>query len=235
MSVLTEIRLAGGLAFVFILFSLWMGELKVQGLPADYKSPVLALELVKNGNDIDQINSAEDGKARAFIRTSVLKDFGFIFIYTLFFASLSLLLSRTDLSWARLVGRLAAACVVVAAILDFVENRGMWRAIGGDVSDSLANSIRYPSLAKWALLFIFSLLVGAILISWRDIFAVPAFLFLSAGLLGISGVIMNLLRPWFYWMFPAAIISLGLAVLFLAFAFTICPEKLFKKFPAFVT
>jgi hypothetical protein len=29
----TEIRLAGLLAFIFILYSLWMGQLKVQGLP----------------------------------------------------------------------------------------------------------------------------------------------------------------------------------------------------------
>lgn len=235
MSILTEIRLAGGLAFVFILYSLWMGQLKVQGLPGGYTSPILALELVKNGADIEAINKAEAGKAREFIRTHILKDYGYILVYTLFFVILSLLVSRMGLSWARPVGRLAATFVAIAAVLDVIENRGMSKAIAGDVSDSLANSIRYSSLAKWAFLFLFSLLIGVLLMWGRDLFAIPGFLFLAAALLGLSGVTLNLLQPRFYWMFPASILSLGLAVIFIAVSFSFWPEKLLKKLPTFAT
>jgi hypothetical protein len=234
MNIETEVRLVGGLAFLFVLYSLWMGQVKIQGLPGGYPNPVLALELVKNGADIDAINQAEGGKARAFIRGSIFKDFGYIFVYTLFFVSFSLLLSRMNFSWAKGAGWIAAACVTVAAVLDLVENRGMLKAIAGDVSDSLANCIRYPSLAKWAFLFIFSLLAGLLLVSRRDLFAIPALFFLVAALLGLSGVIMNLLQPRFYWMFPAALLSLGLAVIFLAITLTFWPEKLLNKSPSFI-
>ncbi len=235
LSDLTQVRLVGGMAFVFILYSLWMGQLKMEGLPAGYSSPVLALELVKNGADIDAISKAEGGKAIPFLKTSLTKDYGYIFVYTLFFVILSLLLSRMSLSWARPVGWLAATCVILAAILDLVENRGMFKAVSGDVSDSLANSIRYSSLAKWAFLFIFSLLIGVLLMWRRDLFAIPGLLFLFAGLLGLSGVVLNLMRPKFYWMFPASILSLGGAVVIICIAFVFCPRKLLRKFSAFVT
>src|SRR6266850_3182515 len=230
----TEVRLVGGLAFLFVLYSLWMGQVKIQGLPGGYPNPVLALELVKNGADIDAINQAEGGKARAFIRASLFKDFGYIFVYMLLFVFLSLLLSRMNFSWARGAGWIAATCAVVAAVLDLIENRGMLRAIAGEVSDSLASNIRYSSLAKWGFLFIFSLLVGLLLVSRRDLFAIPALFFLLAALLGLSGVIMNLLRPRFYWMFPAAIMSLGIAVSVLAVVFIFWPGKFLNKLPAFV-
>src|SRR5688572_16054880 len=125
MSLVSEIRLVGCLGFLFIFYSLWMGRLKIQGLPGGYGSPVLALELVKNGADIDAINRAEGGKALAFIRSSLCKDYGYIFVYTFFFVFLSLLLSRMNFSWARRVGWVAAACAVLAAVLDLIENRGM--------------------------------------------------------------------------------------------------------------
>lgn len=230
MSVLTEIRLVGGMASVFILYSLWMGQLKIQGLPGGYTNPVLALELVKNGADIDAINKAEGGKAIPFLKRSLTKDYGYIVVYTIFFVFLSLLLSRMNVSWARPVGWFAAACVLIAAVLDLIENRGMFKAISGDISDSLANNIRYSSLAKWALLFFFSLLVSVLLMWWRDPFAIPGLLFFSAGLLGLSAVVMNLLRPRFYWMFPASILSLGVAVIIICLAFTFWPEKLLKHF-----
>ena len=227
-----EIMIVGGLAFLFILYSVWMGQMSAEGLPDGYRNPVLALELVKNGGDIKKIMEAEEGKAREFVRRSTYKDFGYIVVYALFFISLSLLLSRMNFPWARSAGWLAASCAALAAVLDLVEDRGMLKAIAGDASDSLANSIRYPSLAKWGLLFSFSLLVSLLLIARRDAFAIPASFFLAAALLGLSGVILNLLRPRFYWTFSAALLSIGLGVIILAVAFTFCPDKLLNKFPS---
>lgn len=223
------IRIVGGLAFLFILYSLWMGQMKVQGLPDGYTSPVLALELVKNGADIQQIVKAESGDAAKFIKRSTHKDFGFILVYALSFIALSLLLAQMNSDWMRYVGWLAASCAALAAILDLVENRGILRAIAGEASDSLAGSIRYPSLAKWGLLFIFALLVGLILIARRDVFVIPAVFLFVAALLGLCGVLLNLFRPRYYWAFPVAAAALGVGILILAATLTFWPTKLLTK------
>lgn len=223
------IRIVGGLAFLFILYSLWMGQMTARGLPDGYSNPVLALELVKNEADIKQIVGAESGAVAKFIKRSTHKDFGFIFVYALSFIALSLLLSQMNSGWMRYMGWLAAACAALAAILDLVENRGMLRAIAGEATDSLANSIRYPSLAKWGLLFIFALLVGLILLARRDFFVIPAVFFFVAALAGLVGVLLNLFRPRYYWAFPVATISLGIGVLILAVTFSFRPGKLLTK------
>ena len=87
-----EIRIVGGMAFLFILYSVWMGQMTANGLPGGYRNPVLAFELVKSGDHINQIMAAEDGKARDFISRSIYKDFGYIFVYAFFFICLSLIL-----------------------------------------------------------------------------------------------------------------------------------------------
>jgi hypothetical protein len=230
----TGVRIVGGLAFLFILYSVWMGQVRMTGLPDNYTNPVLALELVKNKDHLKQILNAEGGKASELILRNTHKDFGFICVYALFYISLSLLLSTMNVSAARWAGGLAAFSAALAAALDFVENRGMLKAVAsgpGSATDSLANSIRYPSLAKWSFLFVCNLLIGLLLVLRRDVFVIPAGLFLLAALLGLGGVIFNLLRPKFYWMFPAALVLLGLGVIFLAIALTFWPAKLLDKFP----
>ncbi len=224
-----EIRIVGGLAFLFILYSAWMGQMTAQGLPDGYSNPVLALELVKNGADIKTILKAESGAVAKFLRRSTYKDFGFILVYALFFITLSLLLSQMNSGWLRYAGWVAAVCAAVAAILDLIEDRGMLRAIGGEASDSLANSIRHPSLAKWGLLFIFALLTGLLLLARRDFFVIPAVFLLAAAILGLCGVLLNLLRPRYYVAFPVAIITLGIGLLILAVTFTFWPAKLLRN------
>ncbi len=223
------IRIVGGLAFLFIMYSVWMGQMKAQGLPDNYSNPVLALELVKDKADIKKIVKPESGEVTEFLRRSTYKDFGFIFVYALSFIALSLLLSQMNSGWMRYVGWLAAAGAALAAILDLVEDRGMLRAIAGEASDSLANSIRYPSLAKWGLLFIFALLVGILLLARRDFFVIPAVFLFVAAILGLCGVFLNLFRPWYYWTFPVATRSLGIGVLILAVTFAFWPAKLLTK------
>ena len=100
----------------------------------------------------------------------------------------------------------------------------------GAATDSLANSIRYPSLAKWALLFVFCLLVGVTLSRRQGWLLIPGLAFLIAALLGLSGVTLNLLSPKFYWMFPASIGLLGLGIICIAITFTLWPQKVLNKF-----
>ena len=229
----SQIRVIGILAILFTLYSLWMGKMEARGLCAGYTNPVLALELAASGAEIDAINRSENGKSTEFIKRQLPKDFGYIAVYVLFFSCLALVLTELAIGRSKYLGLTAAVCAVLAGILDVVENIGMRKATEtqvGAATNSLANSIRYPSLAKWALLFVCCLLVGLILARLRGWILIPGLAFLIAALLGLSGVIFNLLRPKFYWMFPASFPALGLAILFIAVTFTLWPPKVLNKF-----
>ena len=124
-------------------------------------------------------------------------------------------------------------CAVVAGVFDVIENLRMLKATStpaGAATDSLANSIRYPSLAKWALLFVFCLLVGLILSRVGGWLLIPGLAFLIAALLGLSGVTLNLLRPKYYWMFSASVGFWGVAIICIAITFTLWPHKVLSKF-----
>ena len=233
MTIESQIRVVGILAILFMLYSLWMGQMKAAGLLSGYTNPVLALELAANGAEIDAINRSEGGKATEFIRKQVFKDFGYIVIYVVFFSCLALLLIELSSDWSKYLGWAALVCALIAGVFDVIENLRMLKATStpaGAATDSLANSIRYPSLTKWALLFVVCLLVGLILSRLQGWLLIPGLAFLIAALLGLSGVTLNLLRPKFYWMFPASIAFLGLAIICIAITFTLWPQKVLNKF-----
>jgi hypothetical protein len=233
MTIEGQIRVVGILTLLFILYSLWMGQMKASGLPAGYTSPVLALELAANGTEIDAINRSEGGKATAFIKKHLSKDFGYIAIYVVFFSCLALLLTELVSDWSKYLSLGAVVCAVMAGVFDVIENFRMLKAMStpaGIATDSLANSIRYPSLAKWALLFVVSLLVGVTLSRQGGWFLIPGLAFLIAALLGLSGVTLNLLRPKYYWMFSASLGFWGFGIICIAITFTLWPPKVLNKF-----
>jgi hypothetical protein len=233
MTIEGQIRVVGILALLFLLYSLWMGQMKASGLSSGYTGPVLALELAANGAEIDAINRAEGGKATAFIKQQLSKDFGYIAIYVVFFSCLALLLTELVSGWSKHLSLGAVVCAVMAGMFDVIENFRMLKATStppGAATDSLANSIRYPSLAKWALLFVVCLLVGVTLSRRGGWFLIPGLTFLIAALLGLSGVTLNLAKPKFYWMFPASISFLGLAIICIAITFTLWPQKVLNGF-----
>ncbi len=228
-----QIRVVGILALLFILYSLLMGQMKSSGLSAGYTNPVLALELAANGAEIDAINRSEGGKATAFIRQQLFKDFGYIAIYVAFFSCLALLLTELVSDWSKYLSLGAVVCALMAGTFDVIENFRMLKATStpsGAATDSLANSIRYPSLAKWALLFIVCLLIGVTLSRRGGWFLIPGVTFLIAALLGFSGVTLNLLRPKFYWMFPASLGFWAVAIICIAITFTLWPQKVLNGF-----
>jgi hypothetical protein len=233
MTIEGETRLVGILAVVFIVYTLWMGQMKAPGLPAGYTNPVLALELAGSGPEIDAINRYEGGKATEFIKRHLPKDFGYIAVYVVFFSCLALLLAELASAWSKYLSLGAVACAVMSGVFDVIENLGMLKATAtpaGTATDTLANSIRYPSLTKWALLFVFSLLVGLSLSGLRGWFLLPGLAFLIAALLGLSGVTLNLISPKSYWMFPASIRFLGFGIICIAITFTVWPQKLLNAF-----
>lgn len=222
------IRAVGILGVLFIIYSLFLGRMSAQGLPDGYRGPVLALELVKSGADITQIVGAESGRVAGFLKKHTYKDFGFIVVYLLFFVAVSLLVSQMYTVPARYIAWFAAGCAVLGGILDVVENMAMLRAIGGEATDTLANSTRYASLGKWALLFLFSLSVGLLMIP-RGLFAPAGGLLLLAAVLGLTGVFLNLFRPKFYWTFDAAVLTMGLVTIFLTIVFIFLPARVLSK------
>jgi len=233
MTIEGQIRVVGILAVLFIVYSLWMGQMKATGLRSGYTNPVLALELAANGPEIDTLNRAEGGKATEFIKKQLTKDFGYIVIYVVFFSCLALLLMELAFDWSKYLSLGAVGCAVLAGVFDVIENLRMIKAVStpiGTATDSLANSIRYPSLAKWALLFVFCLLVGLILFRLQGWLLIPGFAFLIASLLGLSGVTLNLLSPKSYWMFAASVRFLGLGIICIAITFTLWPQKVLNKF-----
>lgn len=233
MTIEGQTRGVGILAILFILYSLWMGHMKASGLSAGYTSPVLALELAASGAEIDAINRSEGGKASEFIQKQLSKDFGYIVVYIVFFSCLALLLTELISDWSKYLSLGGVLCAVMAGVFDVIENLRMLKAAStpvGAATDSLANSIRYPSLAKWTLLFVFCLLVGLTLARLRGWLLIPGLAFLIAALFGLSGVTLNLLRPKFYWMVPASVGFLGFGMICIAITFTLWPPKVLNQF-----
>ena len=232
MTIKTEIRMVGVLALLFISYSLWMGEIKAQGLPGGYPGAVLALELVSKGADIEAIKSARVGISSEF-NEHVNKDLGLIVIYVVFFSCLGFLLAELDPHRTKYLSMAGGGCAVIAGVFDLIENRGMLKAVStpaGASTDSLANVIRYPSLAKWAFLFVCCLLIGFTISRRVGWMLIPGLAFLIAALLGLSGVILNLMSPKYYWMFPASIPLLGLGLICIFLVFTFWPAKVLNKF-----
>jgi len=229
------VRLVGILAILFLLYSVWMGKMRSAELPGGYESPVLALELVKSGADIDLINKADGGRARAFIRSNVYKDFGLAFLYVLTFGSLSLVLARITSPKSKWIGWTATIFIVLAGFLDLLENSRMQEAIAltQGATDSLAQAIRYSSLAKWTALYLFALFVGVVLFTRSGWLLGIGLCFLATAVIGLSGVIFNLLDPRFYWMFPTSLLTIGLATFLTALQFTLVPSEVLDQFPAY--
>jgi hypothetical protein len=201
-----------------------MGMMTVEPLAGGYKNPVLALELVHRGKHIEEIYKAREGKVREFILKQLKKDIGFIILYVILFSSLSLLMISHS-KWVALTG---VACALLAGVLDFIENRGMKKAMTNlaAASDDLANSIRYPSLGKWALVFFVSILIGGLFLWGHKISfdsSVLGWILILSGLVGSVGVVQNLVRPQFYPAFTAALLLGAVSTLIIAPLFTFFP------------
>ena len=243
LSITTHVRIAGILGLIFIVYLLgWvlidlvkMGKLNFRHLPAGYENPVLALELAQTGAEIEKIkqdsSTSKCGTVTAseFLFDQIKRDWALIVIYVLFFSVLALVLWRSTSSGFKLTSGIAVGCAFAAGILDVFENRGMIAALKTTANDSLANSIRYPSLAKWALFYLTCLLIGFFFLWAKDLVATPTFgfglFFLLAGLVGIVGVVMNLLEPQFNKFFPASFLLFAPGLLWVAISFTFMTKK----------
>ncbi|HET9165494.1 MAG TPA: hypothetical protein VFP11_05825 [Candidatus Angelobacter sp.] len=221
---ITRLRTAAGIAAV--LASL-MAIKMIAGMtryPAnndfhngEISGPVLALELARNAEDLrDVLQTEHPGEAlkqprdiesltayRAVsaLETNTIQDCGFIPLYSLFLAAMiGVFTSHAAKSRTRLAAWLLIAAV---AALDYAENIGIFRAIAASsLSDEAAHAIRYPSLAKWALLGVTLLVLGGAMIlspvaaMWESARKLLGMLFALTGLM----LLMATLCPmWFSW------------------------------------
>jgi hypothetical protein len=138
-------------------------------------SPILALELSTNTDDLNEVLRTENpgqaapdtaaGKAVACLRTNTYEDFFFIPLYTSFLWAFAVLFAigphRRHVTHRRAI----AVVVILVAAFDCAENVGILRALGAySLSPSLAPAISWPSRCKWGLFAVALLFTGWILV-----------------------------------------------------------------------
>jgi len=124
-------------------------------------NPVLAMEVARNVSEVDAILSDSPSPDREVMRIKQYADFGFIGAYAALYVLMSLLLIREG----RIIAISAAVLGVAAAIFDVIENLGILRIVNIDLSHTtqiMIDTIRYPSLIKWALVSLALGLLGVL-------------------------------------------------------------------------
>jgi hypothetical protein len=175
-------------------------------------NPVLAMEVVRNVQEVDAILSDAPSPDREAMRIKQYVDFAFIGAYGALFVLMSVLLMPE--------GRAAAIAAMIlgvaGAIFDVIENLAILRVVDTSLdrtTQAAIDAIRYPSLVKWALASLTLVLLGILFARRRGIGArIVGGLDVIAGVLGLVGVYDNVFLMW------AGIPTLGglvgLAILF---------------------
>jgi hypothetical protein len=168
------------------------GSRPVRGI----SSPVLALEVARNVDEVDAILGDAPSADREAMRIKQYADFGFICAYASLYVVMSLLLMPEGRAIAILAGILG----VIAAILDVIENLGILRVVDTDLAhttQAMIDAVRYPSLAKWGLASIaLGLLAILFLRVQRAGPRITGALYLTAALLGLYGLYDNAFLQW---------------------------------------
>ena len=161
--------------------------------PRGIPSPVVALEVVRNVDEIDAILGDAPSPDREAMRIKQYVDFGFIASYAALYAALAMMF-RSRLAMV------AAICGVAAAGLDIIENFAILRILDVPLqrtTQAMVDAIRYPSLAKWTLAFVASALFGAVFWNGRRwTLRLIAVLNFAAAAIGFYGIYDNAFLVW---------------------------------------
>jgi hypothetical protein len=153
------VKTCGWIGAVTIAAALWTssaGRLTWRHpLPEGVKSPILALELVRDPALVDQIarphvpsgSDARDEPEQ--LARSIRIDSAFIAAYAAFFACLGYLMWTTMRLPFRALAPIVAVAGVAAAVFDVRENFAMLRLLDHAQADP-----RWPSLIKWRFVFL---------------------------------------------------------------------------------
>jgi len=137
----------------------------------------------------------EPGIIVAALRSNTYQDFLFILLYNLFLWSFAALFAATDEGRRTIHRSIMLALVILIAISDCLENRGILSALNASLlTDKLASTISLASLCKWGLFALALLLTGWILVrSEITVYSLPtrrlfALAYGAAGFLMLVGL-----------------------------------------------
>lgn len=160
-------------------------------VPRNIGSPVLALEVANNVEEIDMILGAKPSADRVTMRLKTLQDFAFLTGYGLTFVILSLVLRKQNALW----GSVAMVFAVAAPVLDVVENIQILRVCDAPLAlttQSMIDAMRYASYAKWACAFLAIGILTKVYFAERTRLAtVLGWLYLAVAVTGFCGLFVH--------------------------------------------
>ena len=121
--------------------------------PQTFSDPVIALELVRDLEEVRLILSDVPSQDRETMRIKTYIDYGFIASYSGLSIALALLLARRR-GWRMAAAIIGGICGVAAGLFDVFENRAILEILDvplRNTTPSMLNAIRGASLAKWTL------------------------------------------------------------------------------------
>lgn len=121
--------------------------------PPRFGSPMLALQFVRDVQDIDWILGDAPSPDREVMRVKQLIEFAFIACYCGLFLTLGAKAARKS-GWRRILGIGAGVTGVAAAICDVLKSRAILDLLDVPliaVTPGMIQAIREPSTAKWIL------------------------------------------------------------------------------------
>jgi hypothetical protein len=121
--------------------------------PQTFSDPVLALELVRDLEEVRLILSDAPSQDRETMRIKTYIDYGFIASYSGLSVSLALLAARRR-GWRMAAAIVGGICGVFTGVFDVLENRAILTILDvslRDTTENMLNGIRGASLAKWML------------------------------------------------------------------------------------
>jgi len=178
----------------------------VKDLPRGFRKKALALELVQNTDEAEQILKVY--KPEEVNRDLKFDTFAFIPLYVLQFLALSIWLKGRDVPYASVLAIAIGACIVLAGLFDVLENLGQW-AILKKLDQAGVNRIRQAALLKWFLLFLTMACLSIPFLWRRNWVVLVGLLYLATAAIGLLGVFSSSQRPLIEWAFSL----LGVALL----------------------
>ncbi len=121
--------------------------------PRGMTDPTIAIQVIRNLGDVDDILSDAPSPDREVMRLKQLLDFGFIASYVGLFLTIAYLLTVSG-SWGTLAGIAAGICALGTATFDVMENLATLRILDVPLAATtslMMNAIRSASFAKWSL------------------------------------------------------------------------------------
>ena len=179
-------------------------------LPHGFHARALALELVESTEDIKTIEAVYPASV---IRDELNLDlYIFIPFYLILFLALGAWLSWSNIPYARLLGIAVAACVIVAALWDVIEDLQTFSVLR-DLNQTSVDSIRQAALIKWTMLSVMMLLM-AVPFVWRGGWVLMiGILYGLTGVIGVLGVLWHhSLLEWYFALIGLALLPTGKAI-----------------------